>query len=136
MHTSFNCASCLKDYTYPGNFAPCLCKVLLLCSRQQLLAAGYSEYNGISHTIVMEAEINSAFKIASQQGLGDQAIDICRKKNKLGKGTFLHISEEANILLPLPPPFSYLHTNGQTDRPKTNSLFWLILNVNNSTRRL
>lgn len=63
--------------TYPGNFALHLGEVLLLRPGEQLLPAGDGQDDGISHAVVMQAQIHCTFKVACQQSLCDQPIHIC-----------------------------------------------------------
>lgn len=69
----------LAENTYPGDFALHLHKVLFLCPRKQLLSACDGQDNGISHAIIVQAEIYCALKVTSQQSLGNQAIHICKR---------------------------------------------------------
>lgn len=79
MVKSLDAGCFLAKNTYPGDFALHLNEVLFLCPRKQLLSACDGQDNGISHAVIVQAEIYCALKVTSQQSLGNQAIHICKR---------------------------------------------------------
>lgn len=69
--------------TYPGNFAPHLGEVLLLCPGEQLLPAGDGQDDGVGHAVVVQAQIHCTFKVPCQQSLCDQPIHICNETGQM-----------------------------------------------------
>lgn len=75
-----------------GNFALSFGEVFLLSLFQKLRTTSNSKDDAVSHSVVMETEINSSFVISSEQCLGDQPINIWNTKQAWKTYTFIKSS--------------------------------------------
>ena len=79
-------------------------KIFFLCPDIQFRPSCHRENDGLRHSVVMETHLHGSIKVAGQQCLRQQAIDICkikqeqkvraRKENKRLKSEFLYLSLE------------------------------------------
>ncbi len=71
---------CGTTWPHLRDFALSFAEVFLLSLRQKLGTSSNSQDDGVSHSVIMQTEVNSSFVIPNQQSLGDQPINVWKKK--------------------------------------------------------